>query len=224
MKLTRFNAFRTRPSVRSALCCVGILTATVVCSDASAQLSTGGGGGSQANGDAGGGSGVRFEGGDVDMSAFDGIERAESIGTAARQGFGVNTDAAAGTGLRRGGGGGLGGFGGGLGGLGGLFGGLGGPLGGRQGGAEKPVIRTRLRSAVEVAPMPETYVQRSANRVLGNAPQRSGVRGVNVTMDGRTAILSGVVATEKDRRMSELMIRLEPGVSRIDNRVEVAGN
>jgi hypothetical protein len=40
-------------------------------------------------------------------------------------------------------------------------------------------------------------------------------------MDGATAILTGTAASEKDRRMSELLMRLEPGVRRIDNQVVI---
>jgi len=220
----RFSSSAESPSVypvRRLAWCVSLAAALCGGSAATAQQTNDGQ--SQGGGTAGGG---LFQGSEVDMSAFEGVQRDESsIGTSTRQGFGVESDASPGQAAGgRGAGGGLGGFGGGLGGLGGLFGGLGGALGNQQGGAEKPVLRTRLKSAVEVKPLPDTAVQRSANRVLRLAPQRSGVRGVNVAMQGRTAILTGTVSSEKDRRMSELMIRLEPGVSRIENRVEVSDN
>jgi hypothetical protein len=210
-------------STRRLACCLSLAAALCAGSVATAQQTNNG----QEQGGTGGGG--LFGGAEVDMSAFEGIQRDESsIGTSTRQGFGVESDASPGqaTGAPGGGvaAGGLGGFGGGLGGLGGLFGAFGGNMGNQQGTAEKPVLRTRLRSAVEVEPLPDSLVQRSANQVLRRAPTQSGVRGVNVTMQGRTAILTGTVSSEKDRRMSELMIRLEPGVSRIENRVEVAGN
>ena len=65
-------------------------------------------------------------------------------------------------------------------------------------------------------------VQRTAVtrfRVLTNRPQ---LRGIDVRMDGRTAIISGVVPTQRDRRMSEMLIRLEPGVSAVVNEISVA--
>lgn len=40
-------------------------------------------------------------------------------------------------------------------------------------------------------------------------------------MVGRTAVLSGVASTQQDRRMSELLMRLEPGVYAIQNNVVV---
>lgn len=46
--------------------------------------------------------------------------------------------------------------------------------------------------------------------------------GVQVQINDRTAILQGSVANEGDRRMSELLMRLEPGVNRVQNRISVA--
>ena len=57
------------------------------------------------------------------------------------------------------------------------------------------------------------------NQRLQRLPVDNQIPGVTVYMDGRTAILVGVVETAKDRRMSELLVKLEPGVSRVDNRL-----
>ncbi|WP_143543945.1 BON domain-containing protein [Rhodopirellula sp. MGV] len=151
---------------------------------------------------------------------FGGVERGASIGSTNVQGFGAAAESTGGSGLGGATGGRAGGAGG-LGGLGGLFGALGNAFGAQSGSATKPTIRVRLRSAVEVAPMSSDRVQAAATSVFNRVPVTSGVRNVNVTMDGRTAILTGTVGSEKDRRMSELLIRLEPGVSQIDNRVSV---
>lgn len=161
-------------------------------------------------GDAGGTT-SGFEAAEPDLSVFDGIDRTET------NTFGTETSTAGG------GGGGGGGFGGGGGGLGGFFGGLSQAFGGgNNGGSTQPVIRVRLRSAIEVAPRSPVLVQQSATKTLTAAPPRSGVQGVAVSMNGRTAVLSGVVKTEKDRRMSELLMRLQPGVRAVDNRVVVS--
>lgn len=150
---------------------------------------------------------------DLDLSAFDGLDRdaAPSFGTEGATGGG-NT------------GGGFGGGGGGFGGgLGGFFGGLSQAFGGGgQGGSNQPVIRVRLRSAIEVAPRSKAAVQQSASRTLSGAPMRSGVQGVSVALNDGTAVLTGIVRKEKDRRMSELLMRLEPGVRQVDNRVVVS--
>ena len=124
-------------------------------------------------------------------------------------------------------GGGIGGLGGGIGGLGGGFGagGLGGfgnnlPPG--AAGAGLPPVRVRLRSGIETAPIPPRRVQRRLNQRLQRLPVDNQIPGVTVYMDGRTAILVGVVETAKDRRMSELLVKLEPGVSKVDNRLTTA--
>ncbi|QDV43622.1 BON domain protein [Stieleria neptunia] len=168
--------------------------------------------------------GTQFQGAEPDLSVFEGVEQGDSIGTAATQGFGIAAEGGAGTAGRTTGGAGGGGFGGG--GLGGLFGALGGAFGGHGTSSQKPIIRVRLRSAIEVPPRAASEVQQSARRALNSLPPNRRIRGVNVTMNGPTAILSGTVASEKDRRMSELLMRLEPGVKQVDNQVVVdaAGN
>lgn len=107
--------------------------------------------------------------------------------------------------------------GGGFGGLGGLFGGL----GGATQSNEAPIIRTRLRSAISVAPIAPRRVQRVANTRFRQLAKQPNMRGINVDMQGRTAVISGVVKSARDRRMSQLLMRLEPGVNRVENRVIV---
>ena len=157
---------------------------------------------------------------EVDTSAFGEIERGESVGDTGVGVFGLGDENSGGTsrtGVGGIGGGGLGAFGG-LGGLSNLFGGFG---AGAQGSA-KPIIRTRIRSAVGVAPVAPALVQREVSMRLNQMPVgERQLRGVNVQMAGRTAVLTGTVGNESDRRMSELMLRLEPGVSNVENRVIV---
>ena len=118
--------------------------------------------------------------------------------------------------------GGFGGFGGGggLGGLGALFG-LGGGGGGSQ--STRPPIRTRLRSAIGGPATPPSVVQQFAAQRLRTLPSMGQqMRGVNVTMQGKTAVIRGVVRSDRDRRMTELLMRLEPGVGNVDNQVIVS--
>ena len=140
----------------------------------------------------------------------------------ATTGVGVGADATSSTGGGGFGGGGFGGIGG-LGGLGG-FGGLNSLFGGGLGGAQssQPAIRTRLRSAIDAAPIPPQRVQQTARNRIRTLPSSAQLSGVSVTIDGRTAVVTGVVNNERDRRMSELLMRLEPGVSRVENRVILA--
>ena len=185
------------------------------------------GGGGGGGGDAGNGGTSGRTGGDTggmrsaDRIFSDGIERE---GAPEERGIGNApdaTEAGGGLGGRRGAGGfgGLGGFGG-MGGFGGGFSPFGGGFGG-QGQQNERTIRTRITSGVDVAPPAPRAVGAIVNRRLASLAGDQRFVGVNVAMDGRTAILTGRVASEADRRMARLLVRLEPGVSRIENRLEV---
>ena len=149
------------------------------------------------------------------QEAFEGVERSDTIGATADTGAGFSSLSIATGGGRTATSGGLGG---GFGGLGSLFGGF--NTGGGQ--ASRPIIRTRLRSAIQVAPLAPAYVQQTATDRFRQLAGKPALRGITVTMDGRIAILSGVVATQRDRRMSELLVQLEPGVRKVENRIAVS--
>jgi len=154
---------------------------------------------------------------------FSGVERSDTIGSTGDTGAGFSSLSAA-TGAGTTGGrastGGIGSFGGGFGGLGGLFNAF------NTGGAQsaQPAIRTRLRSAVEVAPLAPALVQQTATDRFRQLVGKPSLRGIKVKMQDRTAILSGTVATERDRRMSQLLVQLEPGVSKVENRIVVSAD
>lgn len=67
---------------------------------------------------------------------------------------------------------------------------------------------------------------RSLSQALTRRLQRSdGIRSlgdITVTLNGRTAILQGEVASERDRSVAEQLVRLEPGVSQVQNQLLVA--
>ncbi len=152
-------------------------------------------------------------------AAFSAIERDEVVGATAETGRGFSDLSVANTGNRAIGGlGGLGGGLGGFGGLGGLFQSFG--QGGQQ-STTRPAIRTRLRSAIEVERRPVEYVERVAGLRFQSLANRPQLNGIQVTMRGRTAVISGQVGHERHRRMSELLMRLEPGVGEVENRVVV---
>lgn len=162
--------------------------------------------------------GAQFTPDEVDVSAFDQVERGDTLGGSSASTLGNSGDGGN-TGGFGGGGGGVGGFGG----LGGLFGGLGGAFGGNQGaGGQRPIIRVRLRSAVNVAPMADSSVQMNANRRLVGLPSTQRLPNVRVSVSDGTALMSGTVKSERERRMSQLLMRLEPGVKRVDNRILVS--
>ncbi|WDQ16513.1 BON domain-containing protein [Rhodopirellula sp. P2] len=194
------------------------------------QGGTGTGTGGQAEG-------TISQGLDPDAVFSEGIQRGGAVGANTASPVGAATVSQAGGGGGGGTGGGAfgGGFGGG-GGLGAAFGSLFGGGNAGRGNTSSPAIRTRLRSAVEVAPLQSGRVQQSASSRLrgtsnlttinGNLPgrmnsQSSRYDGVNVQIQDRTVTLSGMVRNESDRRMTELLMRLEPGVSRIDNQISV---
>ncbi len=209
----------------------------------------GGGIGGGGGGIGGGGGAIQPNSGGsdlIDMEAvFIGdVERENGVGQFSKPvGASVNSAAeglTGGTGARPGSA--LGGLGGGLGGLGGLGAAFNNPLGtGAVGGEAVPPLRTRLRSAVELPAVGaydsiarETKVnsrlqsigtlgpRSPRNDMVGFSSSSRPLYGVSVQMEGRRAILEGTVDNASDRRMSELLIRLEPGVFEVDNRISVA--
>lgn len=126
---------------------------------------------------------------------------------------------------------GLGGMGG-LGGLGGMGMGMGGfggmsPFGASPFGAssadQTPSIRVRLRSDVRVPAQPPRAVQSRVQRqVLVNSPIQRRVSGMSVLVLDGVATITGTASNEQDRRMAELVLRLEPGVRQINNQIVVA--
>jgi hypothetical protein len=116
---------------------------------------------------------------------------------------------------------GIGGFGG------GGFGGLS-PFGlnpfgnGANSSQAKPTLRTTLRSEVAVPARPVAVTQAVSQQRASRSFAQPRFRGVNVEMNNAAAVLRGTVASEADRRMAELVLRLEPGVSQIDNQLVVA--
>ncbi|MEM6778351.1 MAG: BON domain-containing protein [Planctomycetota bacterium] len=147
-----------------------------------------------------------------------GVDRSGAVGQ--NTGGAVGSNANAGGGRATGvGGGGFGGLGGGLGAaFGSLFGG-----GNANNNSSTPAIRTRLRSAIRMQAPASTRSASSARRTLASVPmtQDRTFRGLSVQVTGRRAVLSGEVRSDSDRRMSELLLRLEPGISSVDNRVLV---
>lgn len=146
---------------------------------------------------------------------FSNVDRSGGLGSAAAGTVGraETGGAAASTG------GGFGGFGGGgFGGLGSLFNAF--SNGGGQ--ATQPAIRTHLRSAIEIAPRSPLMVQQAATERFTQLAGKPSLRGIRVKMEGRTAVLTGTVASERERRMSQLLVQLEPGVRKVENRIVIA--
>jgi hypothetical protein len=157
---------------------------------------------------------------DVGLDAdevFSGIQR-EEPGT---QREGAGPGGAAGRRGGAGGGfgmGGFGGLGGGLGGFGSLFGNA---FGGRQQQGAEPAVRTRLRSGIDVQPVSAPRIENRLAQRLDQLPDGRKMPGVQVDFQDGTAVLSGVVSSQENRRAIGLLMTLEPGVNRVENRLEV---
>lgn len=80
----------------------------------------------------------------------------------------------------------------------------------------------RLELSFAAAPVPDTRVPaRQALETLARSPQLSGPNRIAVWMEGRTAILQGEVLSEADRDLAEILLTFEPGISAIENQLQV---
>lgn len=59
-------------------------------------------------------------------------------------------------------------------------------------------------------------------RELQNPSYFSRTNSFTVSLEGRTAVLRGMVANEKERDLAELLLTFEPGVSEVRNELQVA--
>ena len=140
----------------------------------------------------------------------------------AQGGFNMNSvGAGLGAGLGANLGGGLGGRAGGVGGIGGLAGGLGGQSASNQ---AKKKIRVSVSPDIELDR--SSIATRSNGAPIASArlrrlPLPASLRGVNATVEGDLVVLTGIVATESDKRKVERLVKLEPGLNSVRNDVVV---
>lgn len=196
-----------------------LLTAPGIASRVDAQENTATGGANPAS--SGQTAGGELASIDVDAAFGGGVQRDGSIGASGNTVPSFSTQSLTAQQTTAGG---AGGFGGG-GAMGGAFGGAFNQLfgAGNQANSQsnQRTFRTRLRGEIEVTrPTAATRQSNIQNRLV-TLPVASRMVGVQLKMNDRTAVLSGTVATEKDRRMAEMLMRLEPGVSKVDNRLVV---
>lgn len=82
--------------------------------------------------------------------------------------------------------------------------------------------RARLRVDFDYPALPEETLTVALSERLRSAMSRlEPLPDVKVTVLDRTAILEGAVSSHRSRALAEQLVRLEPGVSRIENRLEV---
>jgi hypothetical protein len=83
-------------------------------------------------------------------------------------------------------------------------------------------VRVRLEPAFDLptAPSSETTALNEAR--LNQTVAERVSRTARVEINGRTAILQGSVDTDRERALLERLVRLEPGVSEVQNRLTVS--
>ena len=59
---------------------------------------------------------------------------------------------------------------------------------------------------------------------LNRSRSLASAGGVNVQIEGKTAVLRGTVASDHDRALAQQLAMLEPGVSQVKNELQVAGS
>ena len=93
-------------------------------------------------------------------------------------------------------------------------------------GAASPRTRARmydprLKVGFGFAPRPTAEVSTHLTRRLQSSLALEGTGSIEMSQKGGTAILSGEVASERDRRLARLLLLLEPGISTVENRLTV---
>jgi len=89
--------------------------------------------------------------------------------------------------------------------------------------ARRPPTRLRVAFAHR-SPPSVTTVEHLRSRLNGHLRRRATAVQIDPELRGRTLILRGTVATAGDRALAERLARLEPGVSRVQNRLRVAAD
>jgi hypothetical protein len=107
--------------------------------------------------------------------------------------------------------------------MGGFGGGRGG-FGNTQNGQNN---ENKVRAVVRVGfpyqgPAPTATAQRVNSR-FSRMPLPESLQGVTIEMDGRTAVMTGQVATPEDAKLVERLLSLEPGVNGVRNELVVTG-
>lgn len=90
-----------------------------------------------------------------------------------------------------------------------------------QGPGKKP-LRIKITADIPITnAQTSTMVSQQFENRLKKIPAMAKAGSVQVTMEGRTAILQGRVATARDRELAQGLAMLEPGISRVQNELIV---
>lgn len=89
----------------------------------------------------------------------------------------------------------------------------------RRGGLYPPRLDIAIdESSLSLDP---TESGQQALETLVRSPQLAGTSRIGVSLAGRTAILHGEVPSEADRELAEILLTFEPGISAIQNELQV---
>jgi hypothetical protein len=91
----------------------------------------------------------------------------------------------------------------------------------REQNAAPPAIRVQLRPAFDVPPAMVAQTDVRVQARLAKQMEMIGVGSPQIELVGRTAVIRGVVASERDRDLIARMASLEPGVSAVENLVTI---
>ncbi len=86
--------------------------------------------------------------------------------------------------------------------------------------ASVPMYPPRLKVGFDYRPRPKAEVSSQLALRLESSLRNDSSR-IEVLVEGDATILRGVVATEQDRRLAELLVRFEPEVARVENQLVV---
>ncbi len=89
-----------------------------------------------------------------------------------------------------------------------------------QGAAVKLATAT-MGAALTPIPPAATDVLPRLDKILADSAPANSERDVQMEMDGSTLVLKGTVGSEREKRLAEAMLRLEPGVYDIRNDLQV---
>ncbi len=110
------------------------------------------------------------------------------------------------------------GFGSGFGGRGG-FGGF----GGQNNNTQTPKIRAVLRIGFPIDARNDATLSQEVSDRFARMPLPKNLGNVQISMEGRTAVLRGQVAAEEDGKLAERLLSLEPGIDAVKNELTIAG-
>lgn len=85
-------------------------------------------------------------------------------------------------------------------------------------------VVTLNQSDVDGPLQPAQIDSTAIDKRLSMLRNRLGSGRVSVSMEGETVVLSGAAPSESRRRLVERLVRLEPGVGKVENRIVVDAN